>query len=140
VAQAVRAGSRQLQAASASCRTNMLNKLAQYIDERQTFILSENAVDLAAAEARFVLLFTLFDNERKLILMYPAHLQQNVHAPDQPPEVDEREASHAECGHSLHRPPGGSHGQGNRSISGSFFWFTLYLSFLFITCAAAVSH
>lgn len=56
VAQAVRAGSRQLQKASAACRTNMLNKLAQYIDERQTFILSENAIDLAAAEAQYVFL------------------------------------------------------------------------------------
>eukprot|EP01032_Pedospumella_encystans_P019640 gene19640-22333_t len=54
VAQAVRAGSRQLQKASPACRTNMLNTLAQYIDERQTFILSENAVDLAAAEAHKV--------------------------------------------------------------------------------------
>ena len=59
VAQAVRAGSRHLQSASAACRTSMLNKLAQYIDERQTFILSENAVDLAAAEARLVVIFLL---------------------------------------------------------------------------------
>ncbi len=62
VAQGVRAGSRQLQAAPASCRTNMLNKLAQYIDERQTFILSENAVDLAAAEARCVEIYLVFSS------------------------------------------------------------------------------
>ena len=52
VAQAVRTSSRVLQSVPAACRTNILNKLAQYIDERQTFILSENAVDLEAAEAR----------------------------------------------------------------------------------------
>jgi delta-1-pyrroline-5-carboxylate synthetase len=56
-AHAVRTAARQLQAASASTRTAILLKMAQYLDERQDAILKANAVDVAAAEARLVTIF-----------------------------------------------------------------------------------
>jgi delta-1-pyrroline-5-carboxylate synthetase len=49
VAQAVRAGSRQLQSASPEMRSAILLKMAQYLDERQDTILAANARDLENA-------------------------------------------------------------------------------------------
>ena len=49
VAQGVRAAARQLQGVSASTRTAILLKMAQYLDERQEEILAANELDLKAA-------------------------------------------------------------------------------------------